>query len=261
MAAEAVHAGADRTLFRPFDRAQLDAHLTHMLSERAAVLENAVDGRPLSPEGQTRAAETRAAVLRGVRALVAAVEARDPFTRGHGEGVADLALRLAELRRAPSGDTVDLASLRLACEVHDVGKIVVPDQILNKAGALTAEEHEVVKAHTRTGRRLLEPLLGDDVVLDGVAWHHEWWDGTGYPDGLVGEEIPVAARIIAVADVIDAMAHRRAFRDARSWTEIVTYLRGYRGRRFDPHLIDLVFEHLDRFQPEGTLVASAGGEE
>jgi HD-GYP domain-containing protein (c-di-GMP phosphodiesterase class II) len=169
-------------------------------------------------------------------------------------------VRLAELRRTASGDGVDPASLRLACEVHDVGKIVVPDQILNKAGVLTPAEHDVVQSHTRTGRRLLEPLIDDDVVLDGVAWHHEWWDGTGYPDGLVGEEIPLAARIIAVADVIDAMAHRRAFRDALPWPDIVAYLREYRGRRFDPQLIDLVFESLGEFEPGKIAAASAGRE-
>lgn len=258
MAAEAVHAGADRTLFKPFDRAQLDDHLTHMLRDRAAVLETAADGRPLSPEGRTRAAETREAVLRGVRAIVAAVEARDPFTRGHGHGVAIHALRLAELVGAASGVRLDPDSLRIACEVHDVGKIAVPDQILNKAGLLTPEEHAVVQSHARTGRRLLEPLIDDDVVLDGVAWHHEWWDGTGYPDGLVGTKIPLAARIIAVADVIDALAHPRAFRAAWVWPDIVAYLRDHRGRRFDPALIDLVVQHVDDFEPEAVTAASAG---
>ena len=260
LAAEAVHAGADRTLFRPFDRAQLDEHLTHMLRDRASVLENAVDGRPLSPEGRTRATESRAAILRGVRAIVAAVEARDPFTRGHGDGVAVLALRLAELSRAASGPSLSPDSLRLACEVHDVGKIAVPDQILNKAGLLTPEEHVVVQSHARMGRRLLEPLIDDDVVLDGVAWHHEWWDGTGYPDGLVGAEIPLAARVVAVADVIDALAHPRAFREAWSWADIVAYLRDHRGRRFDPGLIDLVFAHLSDFEPEAVATPSARGE-
>ena len=260
MAAEAVHAGADRTLFKPFDRAQLDEHLTHMLRDRASVLENAADARPLSAEGRTRAAETRAAVLRGVRAIVAAVEARDPFTRGHGDGVAVHALRLAALAEAASGVSLNPDSLRIACEIHDVGKIAVPDQILNKAGLLTPEEHAVVQSHARTGRRLLEPLIDDDVVLDGVAWHHEWWDGTGYPDGLVGTEIPLAARIIAVADVIDALAHPRAFREAWSWTDIVEYLREHRGRRFDPTLIDLVVQHRGDFDPGAVAAASAGRE-
>jgi HD-GYP domain-containing protein (c-di-GMP phosphodiesterase class II) len=118
----------------------------------------------------------------------------------------------------------------------------------------------VVQAHARTGRRLLEPLIDDDVVLEGVAWHHEWRDGTGYPDGLVGEEIPLSARVIAVADVIDAMGHRRAFRDALSWPDIVGYLKEHRGRRFDPVLIDLVFEQLGDFESLLFAQSSAGGE-
>ena len=141
-----------------------------------------------------------------------------------------------------------------------MGKIAVPDQILNKAGLLTPEEHVVVQSHARMGRRLLEPLIDDDVVLDGVAWHHEWWDGTGYPDGLVGAEIPLAARVVAAADVIDALAHPRAFREAWSWADIVAYLRDHRGRRFDPGLIDLVFAHLSDFEPEAVATPSARGE-
>lgn len=249
MATDAIHAGANRTLFKPFDRGQLDAHLTHMLRERDSILQHAADARPLSPEGHTRASQTRAAVLRGVQALVSAVEARDPYTRGHGEGVAGHALRLAELFEEATGSALDPDSLRLACLYHDVGKIAVPDQILNKAGVLTPEEHAVVQSHARTGRRLLEPLIDDDLVLDGVAWHHEWWDGSGYPDGLVAEQIPRVARVIAIADVIDAMAHRRAFRDVRSWQEIVDYIRENRGRRFDPVLTDLVLAHLEDFRP------------
>ncbi len=247
--ADAVHAGADRTLFKPLDPGQLRAHLSQMMQERAAALERAIDARPLSAEGRHRESATRDAILRSARAVVAAVEARDPYIRGQGRQVAALAIRLLELHAAGGAPAVDPDLLRLACELRDVGKIGVPDQILNKAGALSDEEHAIVRAHARTGRRILEPLMDDGVVLDGVAWHHEWWDGTGYPDGLVGEEIPFAARVVALADVIHAMSHDRAFRPALPWSEVEAYLRDHRGRRFDPTLTDLVLDHLDDFRP------------
>ncbi len=247
VAADAVNAGADRYLFKPFDLAQFDDHLDEMLAAREAVLASAVDARPLSAEGRTREARTRAEVLKAARALVQAVEARDPFTRGHGRGVGVLACRLAE-RTPEVADAVDMDLLRLACEFHDVGKIGVPDQILNKEGTLTADEYEVVKAHPRTGRRILEPLLAEDLVLDGVTWHHEWWDGTGYPDRLSGGDIPLTARIIAVADVVDAMSHARAFRPAMAWDSVVAHIRELRGRRFDPALVDVLLAHQDEFR-------------
>lgn len=247
VAADAVNAGADRYLFKPFDLSQFDDHLDEMLTAREAVLASAVDARPLSAEGRTREARTRAEVLKAIRALVQAVEARDPFTRGHGRGVGVLACRLAELTPGVARD-VDLDLLRLSCEFHDVGKIGVPDQILNKEGTLTDDEFAVVMAHPRTGRRILEPLLAEDLVLDGVTWHHEWWDGSGYPDRLSGGDIPLTARIIAVADVVDAMSHARAFRPAMAWDSVVAHIRELRGRRFDPALVDMLLSHQDEFR-------------
>lgn len=248
MAVDSVHAGADRTLFKPLDPGQLRSHLSQMMVERSAMMERAVDARPLSAEARSRQAATRDAILRSARAVVTAVEARDPYIRGHEGEVADLAVRLLELYSGDSAPDIDPARLRLACELRDVGKIGVPDQILNKAGALSEEERTVVRAHARTGRRILEPLMDDGVVLDGVAWHHEWWDGSGYPDGLVGQEIPLAARLIALADVMHAMSHDRAFRPALPWSDVVAYLREQRGGRFDPVLTDLVLANLDDFE-------------
>lgn len=247
VAADAVNAGADRYLFKPFSLDQLDGHLDEMLASREAVLARAVDARPLGPEGRDREARSRAEVIKAARALVQAVEARDPFTRGHGRAVAALASRL--VASTPSlADRIDEALLRLACEFHDVGKIGVPDQILNKEGPLSPDEFAVVQAHCRTGRRILEPLLADDLVLDGVTWHHEWWDGSGYPDGLSGPDIPLAARLIAVADVLDAMTRPRAFRPAMSWDAVVAHVRELRGRRFDPVLVDVLLSRLDEFR-------------
>lgn len=247
IAADAVNAGADRYLFKPFDLGQLDEHLDEMLRFRESILASAVDARPLTEEAQSRHRRSRAEVLRAARALVQAVEARDPYTRGHGRSVGELAVRLADLTPGLAVD-FDRDLLRLACEFHDVGKIGVPDQILNKEGPLTPDEYVLVQGHPRTGRRILEPLRVADLVLDGVTWHHEWWDGSGYPDRLAGPDIPLVARLIALADVVDAMTRPRAFRPAMPWNAVVTHIRELRGRRFDPALVDVFSAHLPVFE-------------
>lgn len=247
IAADAVNAGADRYLFKPFDLVQLDRHLDEMMRFRESVLAHAVDARPLTEEAQGRDRRSRAEVLRAARALVQAVEARDPYTRGHGVSVGELAVRIADLTPGHAVD-FDRDLLRLACEFHDVGKIGVPDQILNKEGPLTPDEYLLVQGHPRTGRRILEPLQVVDLVLDGVTWHHEWWDGSGYPDRLAGPDIPLVARLIAIADVVDAMTRPRAFRPAMPWNAVVTHIRELRGRRFDPALVDVFAAHLPVFE-------------
>lgn len=247
IAADAVNAGADRYLFKPFGLAHLDEHLDEMLSYRESILAKAVDARPLTEEAEGRRRRSRAEVLRAARALVQAVEARDPFTRGHGHSVGELAVRLADLTPGLPTD-FDRDLLRLASEFHDVGKIGVPDQILNKEGPLTPDEYVLVQAHPRTGRRILEPLQVADFVLDGVTWHHEWWDGSGYPDRISGPDIPLVARLIALADILDAMTRPRAFRPPMPWNAVVMHVRELRGRRFDPALVDVFAAHLPVFE-------------
>jgi HD-GYP domain-containing protein (c-di-GMP phosphodiesterase class II) len=112
----------------------------------------------------------------------------------------------------------------------------VADAVLNKEGKLESEEMESLRAHTVLGRRILEPLIDDETVLGVVSWHHERWDGRGYPDGLVGEAAPLAARIAGVCEALDAMTSQRAFRPARPWREAVDEIRAEAGRQFDPRV-------------------------
>jgi HD-GYP domain-containing protein (c-di-GMP phosphodiesterase class II) len=172
---------------------------------------------------------------------VRAVEVRDPYTKGHSDRVADFAVALAQ--EISGSRAIDLRSLRLACELHDVGKIGVPDAILNKESGLTREEFAEVRLHPVVGRRILEPLFDDDTVLSVVSWHHERWDGGGYPDGLSGEAIPLEARITSLADTLDAMTSRRAYRAALPWEDAVNEIRNNSGRQFDPSLLPL-FERV-----------------
>jgi len=144
-------------------------------------------------------------------ALVRAVEAKDPYTRGHTLRVAELSVSIGrELRLSPER----LRVLHQSALMHDIGKIGVADAILNKPGRLTPEEFEVIKEHPVQGHMIISSVRSLRQEVAGVRYHHERLDGSGYPDGLVGEEIPLDARIIAVADVFDALTTPRAYRDA-----------------------------------------------
>ncbi|HSG48134.1 MAG TPA: diguanylate cyclase, partial [Longimicrobiales bacterium] len=204
VAADALNAGADRYLFKPFGMPELRSHLVDALGRRERLLMEVRELQATDGEARERADQAHEAVVRGTMALVRAVEVRDPYTRGHSARVAAYAAVLAN-GLDPEGDLLDRDRLQLACELHDVGKIGVPDVVLNKVGALTADEVLKVQAHPRVGRRILEPLLDDDMILAVVSWHHERWDGSGYPDRLVGETTPVAARVVGLADSLDAM--------------------------------------------------------
>ncbi len=239
VAAEALNAGADRYLFKPFGMPELRAHLTDALGRRDRMLSERTEKRLLTHEARARAEQAREAVLKGARALVRAVEVRDPYTRGHSDRVARYALVLAETLNREQV-RIDVDALKLACELYDVGKIGVPDAILNKEDRLSTEEFQQVRKHPRTGRRILEPLLDDETVLAVVSWHHERWDGSGYPDGLTGEAIPLAARVVAAADALDAMTSDRAYRQALGWEVALRQMREMAGAQFDPGVVACV---------------------
>jgi HD-GYP domain-containing protein (c-di-GMP phosphodiesterase class II) len=128
-------------------------------------------------------------------------------------------------------------ALRLACELHDVGEIGVPEDVLTKVGALTQAELAVVREHPLIGTRILASLLANEEVLAVTRSHHERWDGSGYPDGLQQDEIPFAARIVAVADALDAMTSPRAYRGALPWESAVDQILALGGSQFDPQLV------------------------
>jgi HD-GYP domain-containing protein (c-di-GMP phosphodiesterase class II) len=176
-----------------------------------------------------------------------AVEVRDQYTRGHSLRVADYSVILGRELNARGGN-LDLEALRLACELHDVGKIGIPDAILNKPRALTADEFFLVQRHPAVGKRILEPLFDDDLILAVTGWHHERWDGEGYPDHLAGEAIPLPARLVAYADTLDAMTSSRAYRSALRWEDAVRQIRERGGSQFDPHLMDLFEASLPQLE-------------
>ena len=247
VAGEALSAGADRYLLKPFGMPELRAELADALARRDRVLDERSEKTSLSNEAQKRAQSAMGAVLDGLRSLVRAAEAKDPFKRGHHERVATIAEHLAKAMD-PDGDLFSHRSLRLGCELHDIGKLEVSDAILNKEERLTTEELDRVMQHTVTGRAILDPLLNDETVLEVVIWHHERWDGGGYPNGLAGEGIPLSARIAGVADALDAMISERAHRPARPWDEAVEEIRAGSGGQFDPAVVEALEASLTELE-------------
>jgi putative nucleotidyltransferase with HDIG domain len=168
--------------------------------------------------------------LKALKKLATALEARDPYTHGHSRRVARYSTMIAKKLSVPAAD---VAKIRLAATVHDVGKLVVPLAILNKPGKLTDEEFGVIKRHAPVGADMVRPM-GDDELTQIVAHHHERLDGSGYPSQLSGSEIPLGARIIAVADTFDALTSTRAYRPAKRHRDVFRILREEAGTQLDP---------------------------
>jgi len=227
---EALSLGAFDYLQKPFDLNQLtetvrkairdDSNSCSLLSTKAA--------RAMQTESLLK--ETS---LEGIRALVHAVEAKDPYTRRHSEQVAHYAVNLAwQVGLLPA----QVESIRLAALVHDVGKIGVPDNILTKAAPLTDEEFEHIRRHPVVGSEILKNLSTFAAEVELVRHHHENWDGTGYPDGLAGDQIPRGARVINIADSMDAMLMHRTYKRSYSPEEMLAELIRCTGTQFDPDL-------------------------
>ena len=189
-------------------------------------------------------------VLKG---MTTAVDAKDPYTCGHSERVGLLASRLA-LAVGLSPDEAE--RYRLAGLVHDVGKIGISEAVLSKSGRLTEIEFMQIKKHPEIGHQILRdiPLMGD--ILPGVLHHHERWDGTGYPTGLKGGEIPLIGRMLALADTFDAMSSTRSYRPAMPRDAVLSEIRRCSGTQFDPKLAD-VFVTLDFTEFDLALAGNA----
>ena len=192
--------------------------------------------------------EAEATYLGAVRALAAALDARDPYTAGHSERVSMFAVAIGEELKL---DAEAMETLRLGALLHDIGKIGVPDEVLRKSSALTTSEFETIKSHPSAGARILRsiPFLAPHIPI--VELHHERPDGLGYPYGLRGEEIPLAARIVHVADAFDAMTSARAYRSGRIPVEAIAELRRCVGSDFDGPSVEALIAALPRLVAAG----------
>jgi putative nucleotidyltransferase with HDIG domain len=192
-----------------------------------------------------------------VGSLANALDARDRYTSGHSARVSQLSCATAA---AMELDRDDVERIRVGALLHDIGKIGVDDRILQKAGPLTDEEFAVVKEHPVIGRRILEGVQGFAPFLAAVELHHENWDGTGYPKGQSGENTPVDARIIHVADAYDAMTTDRPYRKGLTHERAIQILRLNSGTQYDPQIVELFTnlprEMVSRASPEDMMTVA-----
>jgi diguanylate cyclase (GGDEF)-like protein len=194
----------------------------------------------------------RAARYRAAASLAKAVDARDAYTGSHSERVGELAARIAVRMDA---DPAQVELIRLAGSLHDLGKLAIPEEILRKPAPLTEAERLVLERHPQIGFRMLESL-GVDPVAEWVLHHHERWDGAGYPDGVYGEQIPLGARIIFVADAYDAMTTDRVYRPRLSEVEALEELQRCAGTQFDPEVVASFADELGLPRPVPVTLAS-----
>ena len=175
-------------------------------------------------------------------ALTAAIDTKDHYTFNHSKNVAEYATKLA---RAYGLNKESVSIIEEAALLHDIGKIGIPESILNKPGRLGADEYEVMKEHVENSIGIIRHLPSLDYVIPAVLSHHERYDGKGYPKGLMGDSIPEIARIIAVADTYDAMASNRSYRNALPQEVVRSEIVKGRGTQFDPELTDIFLQIID----------------
>lgn len=243
----ALNLGATDFLGKPFDRTELLLRVRNVLEsqwhkkllcDQKALLENEVQLRTFELN------QTRLAV---VQRLGMAAEYKDEETGNHILRMSAICALLARKLQWPE-DRVDL--ILHASPMHDIGKIGIPDAILLKPGKLTPQQWQIMKTHAQIGAELLSGDTSDLMLMakDIACHHHEKYDGTGYPGGLSGEDIPIAARVAAVADVFDALTSKRPYKEAWSFESAVSYIVENSGKHFDPQLVELFCACLDEVQ-------------
>ena len=246
---EAVHAvlmaGARSFLVLGTDVRQAQATISAALDGRGMLALEAV--RPLLDRHAVMLGAARARNRAFVESLAAAIEAKDAVTSAHLRNVTQLAIAVAAHVQPSLGGDGDFV---VGCLLHDVGKIAVPASILGKAGPLSEAEWDVMRRHPVTGAHVVEPLGCSTTVVDVVRHHHERWDGSGYPDGLAGERIPLAARIFSVCDALEAMTAARPYREALTVDEALGRVQAGSGAQFDPGVVAA----LDRGLRSGAIV-------
>ena len=251
-AALCMQRGALDYLIKPIDLDHLGRAIARALERRHTLLEGQQINRWLKEEVAIRVAERRLEQVTQERisvatleALVNALEAKDHYLRGHSARVADLSASIAAHLDRPDEE---IEAVRTAGRLHDIGKIGIREEILNKQGPLSDEEYEHVKRHVLVGCQILAPLVHLQHVITYVRSHHERWDGAGYPDRLAGEEIPLGARIIGAVEIYDALTTSRPYQEKMSPEEAVERMRALVGTAIDPAIHEALEAVVSRRQ-------------
>jgi response regulator RpfG family c-di-GMP phosphodiesterase len=238
-AIKCLNAGAQRYFLKPI---QLDEfrHALECTARTYFLEQESKRSRQVLEETVVRQThKLRHNFLSTIESLVLTLEERDKYTAGHSMRVRRYSLKMATVL---GFDVMQRRKLSLAAKLHDIGKIGVPDAILNKPGRLTPDEIALIQEHPVTGERVLAPVIRSREILAAIRGHHERLDGTGYPDGLCGGEIPLLARVIAIADCYDALTTSRAYRGALPPAQALEVLRADAGPHFEPALVDAFLE-------------------
>ncbi len=232
-----LKAGADDFISKPFDRFELRARL--MGITRLNRYHKLLEERENLQKANKRLQDAYEATIEG---WSHAMDLRDQETEGHSRRVTELSIRLA---RAMNMTNEEILHLRHGALLHDMGKIGIPDAILHKPEPLSEEEWLIMRQHPKLAFEMLSQIEYLREALQIPYCHHEKWDGTGYPQALKGEEIPLTARIFAVADVWDALTSNRPYRPAWSKEEALNYIREQSGKHFDPQVVELFFRVIE----------------
>lgn len=240
---DAIRLGAYDYLVKPFNLDIVHVTVNRALNLRKLALTNKAYQDNLEKQVQVRTRELSEFLFHSVQSLSRALEARDPYTNGHGERVSRLVIDLA--KELGVGER-EFQSLRLAAQLHDIGKIGIPDSILLNKGRLSEEEHRTMKTHVEIGYQILSPIPSLREVSRYVYEHHERMDGKGYPRGLAGDEIHFNSRLLIVAEVCDALATVRIYKDAWPVEDIIKYFQETAGTSYDKEVVTALVSILNR---------------
>jgi putative two-component system response regulator len=243
MAVEAIRLGANDFIIKPVDLELVVFSVKKALEQKRMEEEIEAHHKNLEKLVEERTSKLREALLvlkkthlDSVKVLAGAIDAKDPYTRGHSDRVRKMSMRIG-VKMGFSEERLE--TLVFGALLHDIGKIGIRDEVLQKKGPLTPEEYQYVQQHPLIGVKIVE---GIDFFKDKIPMirnHHEHYDGSGYPDGLIGEVVPLEARIIAVADSFDAMTSLRPHRKAMQVEDVILEMEKRKGRQFDPQILEI----------------------
>ena len=234
---------------KPFDIDRLKL-LIHQVAQRKRAEEDVLRHKTIVEERTAKLQEAyrtlKKAHLESVKVLAEAIDAKDPYTRGHSDRVKGMSLRLA-LSLGLTEDKMEI--LEYGALLHDIGKIGINDGILQKEGPLTPEEFQLIQEHPSIGVKIVEGVEFFEDMIPMIRHHHERFDGAGYPDGLIGEAIPLEARIIAISDAFDAMTSLRPHRPLLPFEDVLVEMERGKGRQFDPKILEVFLgEEIYKFR-------------